>query len=160
MNRYASARNAVRKWSSVRTDRPVRLSGGARCTRSVTGRGASIRSQSTRVIRAGRGSPRRAEGMNAKRIVQAAIPNATDSVIAHVLWGRTPYPCGRITAQLLYRAASAWRRACEKGLRLCDFCHRVAEPDKWTCTQCREGFERCRREVERDSADHTPAVSK
>ena len=87
--------------------------------------------------------------MNAVDIVRAAIPDAGEDVVSHILWGRTPFPCGPITAQSLYRAASSWRRACDNGLRLCELCHRVAV-DNWTCQNCEDALERIRRERDED----------
>lgn len=91
--------------------------------------------------------------MNARQIVRAAIPDATDEVASHILWGRTAYPfCGPDDfARTLYRAASGWRRACDHKLRLCDLCNRVAAPESWTCTSCDEGLARCR-------ADHEQSI--
>jgi len=62
------------------------------------------------------GGPRRClhqrgETMNAERIIQVAIPNASDAVMEHVIWGMTPFPCGAITAQSLFKAACRYRRA-------------------------------------------------
>lgn len=71
------------------------------------------------------------------QIIKAAIPGADEHLINHILWGRTPFPCGRITAQSLYRAASAFRRAKEQGFQLCDHCHNPAEPHKYECRRCR-----------------------
>lgn len=74
--------------------------------------------------------------MNVERIVRAAIPEATSSVIDHILWGRTPYPCGAITPKSLYKAADSWARACRNNLYLCDLCHRVDEGSKGACDHC------------------------
>ena len=87
--------------------------------------------------------------MNAGDIVRAAIPEASDSVVSHVLWGRTPFPFGTVTTKDLYRAASGWRRACDNGKRLCDLCHRVAV-DGWTCQTCNDALERIRKERDED----------
>jgi hypothetical protein len=85
--------------------------------------------------------------VTADQIVRAAIPDADDATVTHILWGRTPFPCAQVTAKELYRAASSWNRACAKKIRLCDFCWRIAEPGKWECRVCREGLDRCRREM-------------
>jgi len=74
--------------------------------------------------------------MKVREIVLAAIPNADESVIDHVLWGRTPFPCGAITAKSLYKAAYQYKRAADSKIRLCDFCSRRAEPNKWLCGKC------------------------
>lgn len=75
--------------------------------------------------------------MTGDEIVRAAIPDASESLCSHILWGRTPFPMGRVTARDLYRAASAFRRAKEHGFQLCDHCHNPAEPGKFECRRCR-----------------------
>lgn len=69
-------------------------------------------------------------------VIKAAIPDADDGTVDHVLWGRTPYPVGDVTAKSLFRAASAYRRACEHGIHLCDWCHRPAQPGTDLCAGC------------------------
>ena len=69
-------------------------------------------------------------------IIQAAIPGADEAVCDHVLWGMTPYPCGQISAQSLYRAASRYRRAAANGRRLCELCDNLARDGAWTCQRC------------------------
>lgn len=86
--------------------------------------------------------------MNALRIVRAAIPDADDEVISHIVWARTCYPFGEVTPRDLYRAASRWRRAGEHKLRLCDHCDNVALHGEWMCVNCRDGLERCREQHE------------
>lgn len=80
--------------------------------------------------------------MDSHTIVRAAIPGATDELCSHILWGRTPFPCGAITVRSLYRAASAWRRAGEHGIQLCDLCHRKTDGG-WTCARCAAALARC-----------------
>jgi len=72
--------------------------------------------------------------MKADQIIRAAIPDANDSLCEHILWGRTPYPMGRITARSLYRAADRFRRAQENGVQLCSFCDNAA--DGMACRKC------------------------
>ena len=78
---------------------------------------------------------------NAERVIRAAIPDCDDSVIQHVIWGRTPYPFAPVTPRSLYRAASGLRRAGAKGVTLCDFCERIAT-EYWTCAICRAALDR------------------
>ena len=73
--------------------------------------------------------------MTAEEIIRAAIPGASEGLCDHILWARTPFPIGRVTAQSLYRAASAWRRAYAKNIELCEFCHRKAT-DGTLCERC------------------------
>ncbi len=75
-------------------------------------------------------------------IVRAAIPGADERLCDHILWGRTPFPIGGITAKSLFRAASAFRRAHEHGFQLCDHCHNPAEPGKFECRRCRAALSR------------------
>lgn len=74
--------------------------------------------------------------MTPAQIIKAAIPNADESLIEHILWGRTPFPMGKVTERSLYKAASGYRRACANHIRLCDFCEHPAMPDKWACERC------------------------
>jgi hypothetical protein len=74
--------------------------------------------------------------MTPAQIVRAAIPGADGYLCEHILWGRTPFPFAPVTARSLYKAAASWRRATAKGIVLCDFCHRLAEPDQRTCKGC------------------------
>ena len=69
-------------------------------------------------------------------IIRNAIPNASDEVCEHILWGRTPYPVGAITAKELYKSANRFKRAHDNGIRLCEFCDNIAMPDNWVCTSC------------------------
>jgi hypothetical protein len=50
-------------------------------------------------------------------VIKAAIPDADQSLCEHILWGRTPYPMGRVSARSLYQAASGFRRACDNSIR-------------------------------------------
>ena len=74
--------------------------------------------------------------MNSSDIIRAAIPEADDGLCEHILWGRTPFPCGKVTARSIYQAASAYKRAANNNLNLCDFCHRVAIKND-LCESCR-----------------------
>ena len=70
------------------------------------------------------------------RIIQAAIPSADETLCDHILWGQTPFPCGAISAQMLYKAASRVRRAAKNKIRLCDHCSNKAQTGKWECSRC------------------------
>lgn len=74
--------------------------------------------------------------MNPQQIVRAAIPRASDELVDHVLFGRTPYPLAPVSAQSLYKAAYRFRRAWENGTKLCTFCDRRAIPGEWECERC------------------------
>lgn len=85
-----------------------------------------------------------AEGgtFNGGIVIRAAIPGASDELCDFILWGRTPYPCGPVTPRSLFKAASAWRRAEEHGLRLCDWCHRLALANDSVCGVCRAALDK------------------
>jgi hypothetical protein len=44
--------------------------------------------------------------MTPAQIIRAAIPEADEVLCDHILWGRTPFPMGAITAQSLFKAAN------------------------------------------------------
>ena len=74
--------------------------------------------------------------MEIQEIIKNAIPGATDEICEFVLWARTPFPCGGITAKELYQSASRFKRATNNGLRLCDMCDRIAMPKRCVCRKC------------------------
>jgi len=78
--------------------------------------------------------------MTTHDIIRAAIPNADDETCSFILWERTPYPFMRITAKTLYAAARRFQRAVNGGLRLCDFCDRMAENNKSVCAKCHKAL--------------------
>lgn len=88
--------------------------------------------------------------MNAERIIKAAIPDADDSVMSHILWGMTPYPCGRITAKSLYKAASRFKRATANSITLCDLCDNKAVEGGYNCQKCLDALERIRVQIAAD----------
>ena len=67
----------------------------------------------------------------------AKIAMRTDdaTVADEALWCRTPFPFGGSTKEL-YKMMDGFRRACANNLRLCDFCHRKARLNEWTCALC------------------------
>lgn len=69
-------------------------------------------------------------------IVRAAIPDATCAVAENILWERTCFPVGRVTARDLYRAASRVRRCAAQGTRMCDFCDRLVGDEAKLCARC------------------------
>ncbi len=74
-----------------------------------------------------------------KDIIKAAIPDASDSICEHILWGRTCYPVGKVTAKDLYRAADRFKRATAHSIRLCDFCDNRAVQGS-LCGRCNEAL--------------------
>ena len=78
------------------------------------------------------------------KIIKAAIPNADEATIEYVLWGRTPFPVGAITAKSLYRAAARIQRCAKNGTRLCEFCDNRVEKGKWTCEKCDKALSNAR----------------
>jgi len=75
-------------------------------------------------------------------IVRCAIPEASEGLADHILWGRTPAPCIPLTAKILYHAASRWKRAEQHGLTLCECCDRLAVTDRSLCAPCAAALER------------------
>ena len=75
--------------------------------------------------------------MTPQQIVRAAIPGASDALCEYVLWERTPFPVGRVTASSIYRAASRVVRAMEHGRVLCDFCDNEVTEGGHLCRTCR-----------------------
>ena len=82
--------------------------------------------------------------MTPAQIIRAAIPAADEGLVDHIMWARTPFPCGRVTAQSIYRAASRWRRAGERGVELCEMCDRLAASGSYTCAVCTAALSRHR----------------
>lgn len=80
--------------------------------------------------------------MDIRTIIRAAIPDATDEACEWVLWERTPYPMGAITARSIYKAASRIQRAATGKKRLCELCDRLAEPEKFICQRCKDAISR------------------
>lgn len=78
--------------------------------------------------------------MSAETVIRAAIPDADKSTIDHIIWGRTPFPFKALTPKSLFKAASAYRRACDRGVILCDLCHRIARENAWTCVRCNDAL--------------------
>jgi hypothetical protein len=72
-------------------------------------------------------------------IVRGAIPDADDETIEYVIWGRTPFPF-RVDPREIYKAAAGYRRACKRGLTLCDFCSRPVDGEQWACERCEHAF--------------------
>lgn len=73
--------------------------------------------------------------MTFEQVIRAAMPDASEAVVDYVLWGRTPFPMGKVSARDLYQAAARFRRACISGHQLCELCDRVAA-DGWICARC------------------------
>ena len=69
-------------------------------------------------------------------VIQAAIPNADAELADFILWERTPFPCGPVSAQKLFRAASRFRRANKNNIRLCDWCDNKAQDGEYLCNGC------------------------
>ena len=67
--------------------------------------------------------------------IRKAIPDADDALCEHIVWGRTPFPFDKIEARGFYKAASRFKRAQAKGIRLCDWCDNIAV-DNFNCEKC------------------------
>ena len=75
--------------------------------------------------------------MTPQQIVSAAVPGASDEFCDYVLWERTPFPAGVVTAQSIYKAASRSARAHKNNRRLCDFCDNEVIAGAYLCHGCR-----------------------
>lgn len=71
-----------------------------------------------------------------EKIIKAAIPNASTEYCDWLLWSRTSYPFGKVTAKNLYKAASRLNRAHKNGLRLCELCDNIAIQESSLCKRC------------------------
>ena len=80
--------------------------------------------------------------MDIRTIIRAAIPDATDEACEWILWERTPYPIGAITARSVYKAAARIQRAAAGKKRLCELCDRLAEQEKFICQRCKDAISR------------------
>lgn len=74
--------------------------------------------------------------MNKSDVVRAAIPDADEDLVSHIVWGRTAFPFVKLTARSLYAAASRFRRANDSGKTLCDMCDRLAIDESFICADC------------------------
>ena len=81
--------------------------------------------------------------MQIQEIIKAAIPLADEKLCEHILWSRTPYPCGEVTAKSLYREAYRYKRARDHGFRLCDFCNQKVDRGRWVCDRCDKALRSC-----------------
>lgn len=75
-------------------------------------------------------------------IVRAAIPQADIELAREILWERTPFPCGAVSARDLYRAASRLRRTKAQGVYLCDWCDRLVGDTPGLCLRCSKALRR------------------
>jgi hypothetical protein len=92
--------------------------------------------------------------MRIDEVVRKAIPNASDELVDFIVWNRTPYPIGRVTAESLYKAADRFERARRKGIYLCTFCdNKVENIKQMTCKRCEESLKRTREIQEAELED-------
>ena len=75
-------------------------------------------------------------------IIRAAVPDANEEMCDWILWSRTPYPCGNVTAQSLYRAANRVRRCREHNRKLCEMCDRAITWNAHICSRCEAALAR------------------
>lgn len=82
--------------------------------------------------------------MQAFAVIRRAIPEASDELCDHVLWGRTAYPFVDLTPRALYRAADRLRRAEAAGRTLCDHCDNQAATGRYMCASCAAALASCK----------------
>lgn len=75
-------------------------------------------------------------GVTTHDAIRAGWPGATDEDCDHILWSRTPYPMGKITARSLYKAAHGFFRSNKNKRGLCDTCDGLALPGLHQCPKC------------------------
>ena len=81
-------------------------------------------------------------------VVSAAIPGADASLAQFVLWSRTPFPVGQVSARDIFKAAYRWKRAIVRGRRLCDWCDRITGAEELLCAHCAAALSREKRTPE------------
>lgn len=69
-------------------------------------------------------------------VILTGFPNATESDMDEVLFGRTAYPFKAITVKELYRASNRLYRAEKNGRALCSFCDREVPVGHGACESC------------------------
>ena len=79
--------------------------------------------------------------MTYAEIIRAAIPSAPIDLCEHILWNRTSFPMGKVSAKGLFKAASGFERANKNGMVLCDLCSRPAK-NGFVCDVCDERLRR------------------
>lgn len=80
--------------------------------------------------------------MTPEQIILAAIPNADARLVEAILWERTPFPMGEVTAKSIYKAASRFNRATIKGIRLCGLCDNISNNEKFMCDSCKSSLDK------------------
>jgi len=71
------------------------------------------------------------------QIIKGAIPDADDALCEYILWEKTSFPFGKLTAKILYKAASRVSRAHKNRIKLCDFCDNQTSGSDSVCRRCR-----------------------
>lgn len=74
--------------------------------------------------------------MTFEEVIKAAVPDATPGFCEHVLWGRTPFPMGQVTARSLWLAARRTYRAAQNNIYLCDLCDNRVRRGQFNCRKC------------------------
>lgn len=80
--------------------------------------------------------------MKISDVIMAGFPEASADTCEYILWNRTPFPMGKITARDVYKAASRVRRATLHGIYLCDMCDNKCSKGVFCCDRCRCALER------------------
>jgi hypothetical protein len=74
--------------------------------------------------------------MNVMEVARAAAPDFDDDLLDYLLWERTPFPM-RISFRDIYYGIRRAVRASKHHLILCEYCNRIAEPNRSLCSHCR-----------------------
>ena len=68
-------------------------------------------------------------------IIRKAIPDASEELCDFIIWGRTAFPAGPLTAKLLYQAAARYQRAEANHRVICEFGDNLATKES-LCQSC------------------------
>ena len=74
--------------------------------------------------------------MKILEVMQKAKPNITEEEADFILWSRTPFPCGAITAKSLYQATRRFYRTIANHRHVCEFCDNLAQDNDTLCKRC------------------------
>jgi len=80
--------------------------------------------------------------MTFAEVIRNAIPDASVDMCEYILWNRTPYPMGKVTARDLYKAANRVLRAGRNSISLCDMCDNKCAPGSYCCDHCEASIAR------------------
>lgn len=69
-------------------------------------------------------------------VMRKAQANITEDEAEFILWERTPYPVGGITAKSLYQATRRFYRVIKNHRKCCELCDNLAKENDSLCERC------------------------